>query len=209
MGVKLCDWASFCSKEKLLLNLKSETLITKQQDTMNKEFHDMLFTRHSIRKYTDEPIDGEHVKLLLEAALLAPSGKSVRPWEFVVVEDKEVLAKMSECRPFGSGPVAKCKLAIVVCGDPGKTDVWVEDCTIAATYIQLQAEALGLGSCWIQMRGRFDKDNNDSADLIRELLDIPGEQQVECIIVLGHKDEVRRPVDPDKLLWEKVHIGKF
>ena len=176
---------------------------------MNKEFHDMLFTRHSIRKYTDEPIDVEHVKLLLEAALLAPSGKSVRPWEFVVVEDKEVLAKMSECRPFGSGPVAKCKLAIVVCGDPGKTDVWVEDCTIAATYIQLQAEALGLGSCWIQMRGRFDKDNNDSADLIRELLDIPGEQQVECIIVLGHKDEVRRPVDPDKLLWEKVHIGKF
>ena len=176
---------------------------------MNKEFHDMLFTRHSIRKYIDEPIDGEHVKLLLEAALLAPSGKSVRPWEFVVVEDKEVLAKMSECRPFGSGPVAKCKLAIVVCGDPGKTDVWVEDCTIAATYIQLQAEALGLGSCWIQMRGRFDKDNNDSADLIRELLDIPGEQQVECIIVLGHKDEVRRPVDPDKLLWEKVHIGKF
>ena len=176
---------------------------------MNKEFHDMLFTRHSIRKYTDEPIDGEHVKLLLEAALLAPSGKSVRPWEFVVVEDKEVLAKMSECRPFGSGPVAKCKLAIVVCGDPGKTDVWVEDCTIAATYIQLQAEVLGLGSCWIQMRGRFDKDNNDSADLIRELLDIPGEQQVECIIVLGHKDEVRRPVDPDKLLWEKVHIGKF
>ena len=176
---------------------------------MNKEFHDMLFTRHSIRKYTDEPIDGEHVKLLLEAALLAPSGKSVRPWEFVVVEDKEVLAKMSECRPFGSGPVAKCKLAIVVCGDPGKTDVWMEDCTRAATYIQLQAEALGLGSCWIQMRGRFDKDNNDSADLIRELLDIPGEQQVECIIVLGHKDEVRRPVDPDKLLWEKVHIGKF
>ena len=176
---------------------------------MTKEFHDMLFTRHSIRKYTDEPIDGEHVKLLLEAALLAPSGKSVRPWEFVVVEDKEVLAKMSECRPFGSGPVSKCKLAIVVCGDPGKTDVWVEDCTIAATYIQLQAEALGLGSCWIQMRGRFDKDNNDSADLIRELLDIPGEQQVECIIVLGHKDEVRRPVDPDKLLWEKVHIGKF
>ena len=176
---------------------------------MNKEFHDMLFTRHSIRKYTDEPIDGEHVKLLLEAALLAPSGKSVRPWEFVVVEDKEVLAQMSACRPFGSGPVAKCQLAIVVCGDPGKTDVWVEDCTIAATYIQLQAEALGLGSCWIQMRGRFDKDNNDSADLIRELLDIPGEQQVECIIVLGHKDEVRRPVDPDKLLWEKVHIGKY
>ncbi len=204
-------WLSqFLLQRKIIAKFEIENINNElTRKLMNKEFHDMLFTRHSIRKYTDEPIDGEHVKLLLEAALLAPSGKSVRPWEFVVVEDKEVLAKMSECRPFGSGPVAKCKLAIVVCGDPGKTDVWVEDCTIAATYIQLQAEALGLGSCWIQMRGRFDKDNNDSADLIRELLDIPGEQQVECIIVLGHKDEVRRPVDPDKLLWEKVHIGKF
>ena len=175
---------------------------------MNKEFHDMLFTRHSIRKYTDEPIDGEHVKLLLEAALLAPSGKSVRPWEFVVVEDKEVLAKMSECRPFGSGPVAKCKLAIVVCGDPGKTDVWVEDCTIAATYIQLQAEALGIGSCWVQIRDRFDKDGDSAQDYISQFVNIPGEQQILCAITLGHPDEQRKPFDLEKLQWEKVHIAQ-
>ena len=61
----------------------------------------------------------------------------------------------------------------------------------------------------MQIRNRFDKDNNDAADIIRELLDIPGEQQVECIITLGHKDEVRKPVDPEKLMWEKVHINKF
>ena len=176
---------------------------------MNKEFHDMLFTRHSIRKYTDEPIDGEHVKLLLEAALLAPSGKSVRPWEFVVVEDKEVLAKMSECRPFGSGPVAKCKLAIVVCGDPGKTDVWVEDCTIAATYIQLQAEALGLGSCWCQVRGRDREDDGDSATYVRQLFNIPYQMEVLSIIGFGHKAVTRKPFDEASLAWEKVHIGQY
>ncbi|MGM9803028.1 MAG: nitroreductase family protein [Muribaculaceae bacterium] len=176
---------------------------------MYKEFHDMLFTRHSIRKYTGESIDGEWVKLILEAALLAPSSKSTRPWEFVVVEDAEVLERLAGCKPFGAGPIAKCKMAIVVCAHPGVSDVWVEDAAVAATYMQLQAEALGLGSCWIQIRGRFDKDNNDAADLVRYLLDIPGDQQVECIITLGHKDEVRKPVDPEKLLWEKVHIGKF
>jgi len=176
---------------------------------MEKEFHNMLLIRHSIRKYTDEPIDGEQVKQLLEAALLAPSSKSSRPWEFVVVEDKEVLEKLAGCKPFGAAPIAKCVLAIVVCADPGKSEAWIEDASVAATYIQLQAELLGLGSCWVQIRGRFDKDNNDAADLVRTLLGIPGEQQVECVITLGHKDEVRKPVDPEKLLWERVHIGKF
>ena len=106
---------------------------------MENKFHDMLFTRHSIRKYTDQPIDGEQVKLLLEAALLAPSSKSARPWEFVVVEDKETLEKMAESKPFGAAPLKKCVLAIVVCADPFKSDVWVEDASVAATYIQLQA----------------------------------------------------------------------
>lgn len=176
---------------------------------MENRFHDMLFTRHSIRKYTDQLIDGEQVKQLLEAALLAPTSKSSRPWEFVVVEDKQMLEKMAECKPFGAISLKKCVLAIVVCADPGKSEAWIEDAAVAATYIQLQAEMLGLGSCWVQIRGRFDKDNNESADMIRGLLDIPGEQQVECVITLGHKDEVRRPVDPDKLLWERVHTGKF
>ncbi len=176
---------------------------------MEKKFHEMLYTRHSIRKYTDEPLSGDHVKELLEAALLAPSSKSTRPWEFVVVENKATLEKLAECKPFGAAPLTKCVLAIVICADPGKSDVWVEDCSVAATFIQLKAETLGLGSCWVQIRNRFDKDNNDAADIIRELLDIPGEQQVECIITLGHKDEVRKPVDPEKLMWEKVHINKF
>ena len=173
------------------------------------DFHDLLYNRRSIRKYKESEISSDSVRLILEAALASPSSKSKMPWQFVVVEDKAMLEKLSQCKEFGARPIAGAAIAIVVVLNPYESDVWVEDASVAATYIQLQAELLGLGSCWVQIRGRFDKDNNDAADLLRALLNIPGEQQVECVITLGHKDEVRRPVDPEKLLWEKVHIGKF
>lgn len=176
---------------------------------METEFHDMLFTRHSIRRYTDEKLTAEQVRLIMEAALLAPTSKSKRPWEFVVVDDRETLSAMAACKPFGAASLGTCAMAVAVCADPGQSDVWIEDATVAATFMQMQAEVLGLGSCWVQVRARYNKANDEAQDIVRQALGIPGEQQVECIITFGHKNEVRKPVDPAKLLWEKVHIGKF
>ena len=98
---------------------------------------------------------------------------------------------------------------MVVAVDSTKSDVYVEDATCAALLMHLQAADLGLGSCWIQVRNRFAADGEDSETVIRELLGIPDDISVECIVTFGHIDETRRPVDPDKLLWEKVHIGKW
>lgn len=173
------------------------------------QFHDLLVSRRSIRRYTDQPIDGEDVKLILEAALMAPTSKSSRPWHFVVVEDKDVLKQLSECKESGAAPIAKAPLAIVVAVDPSLTDPWIEDASIAASYIQLQAAALGLGSCWIQIRGRFRADGMPSDEYVQELLGMPETMPVVCIISIGHKDEERKPVDTSKLLWEKVHIGSW
>lgn len=170
-------------------------------------FHELLVNRRSIRRYTDEPIDSESVKLLLEAALLAPTSKSSRPWQFVVVEDKEKLQQLSECKEHGAGPIARAPLAIAIAVDPSLTDPWIEDASIAASYIQLQAAALGLGSCWIQVRGRFRADGIPAEEYVQELLGIPETLPVVCIISIGHKDEERKPVDTSKLLWEKVHIN--
>ena len=100
-------------------------------------------------------------------------------------------------------------MAVVVLGDPAKSDPWIEDASIAAEFMQLQAADLGLGSCWIQVRGRQTADGLWSEDYVRRLLEIPEELQVLCIMTFGHKDEERRPVDTSKLLWEKVHIGKW
>lgn len=174
-----------------------------------ENLHNLLLTRHSIRRYKDEPVDACDVRTILEAALLAPSSKSGRPWQFVVVEDKEMLARMAECKQFGTKPISTAAFAVVVAVDSTKSDVYVEDATCAALLMHLQAADLGLGSCWIQVRNRFAADGEDSETVIRELLGIPDDISVECIVTFGHIDETRRPVDPDKLLWEKVHICKW
>ena len=164
--------------------------------------HDLLIRRHSIRRYTDSAVDPEDVKTILEAALLAPSSKSARPWQFVIVENRDDLQRLSECKANGTRPVAGCALAVVVCADPARSDMYIEDMSIAAAYMQLQATALGLGACWIQVRNRFTADGESAEDIVREILGIPDEMVVECIMTIGHPDEERRPVDPSKLLWE-------
>ncbi|MBD5219147.1 MAG: NAD(P)H nitroreductase [Bacteroidales bacterium] len=172
-------------------------------------FHEMLLRRHSIRRYTDQPIDGNDVKTILEAALLSPSSKSKRPWQFIVVEDKEMLQKLSQAKPAGSISLKNTGLAVVVAGSPEESDMFVEDCTVAALMMQLQAEALGIGSCWVQIRGRFTADGENSETYVQELLGIPYSTIVECIVTFGYSAENRKPVDPEKLLWEKVHIGEW
>ena len=173
------------------------------------DFHQMLVNRHSIRRYTSEPLNPENVKTILQAALLAPSSKSKRPWQFIVVEDKEMLEKLSKAKKIASHPIAGATMAVVVISDPEQSDVFIEDTSIAAVFMQLQATALGLGSCWIQIRNRFSENGEPAEVLVQSLLGIPQYLPVECIITFGHSDETRKSVDVDKLLWEKVHIGKW
>lgn len=174
-----------------------------------ESLHELLIRRHSIRRYKAEAVDPEDVKTIIEAALLAPSSKSVRPWEFVVVEDRGDLEKLAGCKAAGGRPVANCALAVVVCADAERSDMYIEDMSIAAAYMQLQATALGLGACWIQVRNRFAADGDDAQEIVRETLGIPANFVVECIVTVGHPDEERRPVDPAKLLWEKVHAERW
>lgn len=111
------------------------------------DFHELIINRRSIRKYTDEPISPEDVKLILESALLAPTSKSARAWQLVAVEDKATLEVLGGCKPAGAVSVARCPLAIVVAVDSTKSEAWMEDASVAASYMQLQAASLGLGSC--------------------------------------------------------------
>lgn len=176
---------------------------------MDSNFNSLLFSRHSIRRYKDQPLDPQSVKQIFEAALLSPSSKSARPWQFVAVEDREVLTQLSKCKKIGSVSLKTAQLAIVVCADPAKSDVYVEDCSVAANMMHLQAAALGIGSCWVQIHNRFSEDGEPAQNMVKELLNIPDELQVVVIMTFGISDENRKPVDPSKLLWEKVHIGSY
>lgn len=171
--------------------------------------HDLLVERRSIRRYKDEPLKADDVKLILEAGLLSPTGKNARAWHFVAVDDKEMLQRLSECKSSGAMPVAKAPLAVVVCVDVTASETWVEDGSIAAAYMMLQARELGIGSCWIEVNGRFAADGTPAGEVVQELLGLPEQVQPLCIVTMGLPDEERKPQNVDKLLWERVHIGRF
>lgn len=174
-----------------------------------ENFHDLLKHRRSIRKYTNEPIDPEHVKLILQAALMSPASKRSNEWEFIVVENREMLEKLSHCKDLGAKPIAGATLAVVVAADPVKSDAWIEDASIASILMQLQASDLGLGSCWIQVRNRNTEHGQSAEDFVKDALEIPFPLQILSIVTFGHKDETRKPYDEEKLLWEKIHIDKW
>ena len=174
-----------------------------------ESFASLIKQRRSTRKFTEEPLTPEQVEAILKAGLMAPSSKRSNPWQFIVVEDKEMLQKLAHCKNGGSAFLEGCSLAVVVCADVMASDVWVEDASVASIYMQLQADDLGLGSCWCQIRNRVTEDERDSNDYVRFLLQIPYQLDVLSIIGFGHKDQVRKPFDESHLQWEKIHLGKY
>ncbi len=110
-----------------------------------ENFSELIKNRRSMRKFTDEELTQDQVVALMKAALMSPSSKRSNSWQFVVVDDKEVLKELSHCKEQASSFIADAALAIVVMADPLASDVWIEDASIASIMIQLQAEDLGLG----------------------------------------------------------------
>jgi len=172
-------------------------------------FAELVATRRSVRKFSEEKLTSEQVEQIMKTALMAPSSKRSTSWQFVLVEDKDKLKALSLCKPSGCSFIADCALAIVVLGDPTLSTAVIEDTSIVATYIQLQADDLDLGSCWVQVRGRETEAGQDSEDYIRTLLDIPYHLSVGCVIAIGNKVQPNKPFNEDLLQWEKVHIEKF
>lgn len=165
--------------------------------------------RRSIRKFLDQSVEPDKIDVLLEAALRAPSSKNIKPWEFIAVTDKELLTALAKTKPHGSSFVDKASLVIVVCGEPGKSDMWVEDCSIATTLMLLAAEEAGLGACWVQVRGRNHDDQTTASNYVRELLGIPDHIEVEAFVAAGYPAESLPPHDKQKLRFDKVHDNRY
>lgn len=173
------------------------------------DFKDLIQLRRSHRKFEDAEIDGDALKLILRAALMSPTSKGQRAWQFVVVDDKAAIEKLADCKDAGSQLLKSAQIAIVVLGDDSKNDCWVEDGSIAAFAMQLQAEELALGSCWVQLRGRTLSDGTDSESIVRGILAIPDNYRVLCILAVGKKADERQPQNEERLKWENVHINNF
>lgn len=168
----------------------------------------LLMKRRSIRVFKNEMPEGELIQKLIKAGLLAPSSKNKKPVELVVIDDKDTMSKLKVCKNKGIIGLETAPCAIVVIGDSEKSDVWIEDASIAASYIQLEAENLGLGTVWIQMRKRFS-DLDSSETEVRKVLNIPEKYGVLCIIAVGYKNEIKNSYNENDIDNSKLHYGKF
>lgn len=174
-----------------------------------ENFSELIKKRRSMRKFTGEELTQDEVVALLKAALMSPTSKRSNSWQFIVVDDKPTLELLSKCKEAGASFLKDAALGIVVLGDPLASDVWIEDASVASIMIQLQAEDLGLGSCWIQVRGRYTATGMPADEFVHGVLDIPLQLQVLSIIAVGHKGMERKPFDESHLQWEKIHLNKY
>lgn len=170
---------------------------------------ELLKKRRSIRRFKDIEVEKEKIDRIVKSALLSPSSRNIRPWEFIVVTDKGIIQELSKSKEHGSSFLKGAPLAIVVIADKNASDVWVEDASIASIVIQMEAEDIGLGSCWVQIRNRQHSSNKTSDEYVREVLNIPAIYSVESIIGIGYPNEQRPSYSDDELLYEKVFINKY
>ena len=162
-----------------------------------------IFSRKSVRSYTDEPISAEQIEMLLRAAMAAPSGRNSQPWRFVVVTEQETKEKLA----VGFNKmIAKAPVAIVVCGQTHKDDGapnnnWTADCAAATENLLLAAEALGLGTVWTAC---YPYDDRMKPAI--EALALPDSVKPYSIVPVGHPASNEQPKDkwkPDSIHYEK------
>ena len=170
---------------------------------------ELLRQRRSIRNYTTQKIEAEKLDILKEAGLRSPSSKNINPWEFIFVDDSDLIAGLKKCKPHGVTPLSTAPLAIVVCADETLNDVWVEDCSIASIILQLTAQSLGLGSCWIQIRKRMHSEEILAEKYIQNLLNIPKKFRVLNIVTIGYPEKTREGKPFKELQFEKIRINGF
>jgi len=167
-------------------------------------FLDLLRKRRSIRQFTGQQLSEEHIRILKETVVRAPTSRGHNPWKFVFVTDREIISKLSQAKTKGSAFLANCPLAVVVCADTTCSDVWPEDCAIASICLQLAATELGLGSCWAQIRLRSHDDKTSASDFISTLLKLGDHVAVDNVIGIGYPAEIKEEHPAEELPWSHI-----
>ena len=169
----------------------------------------LLKQRRSIRIFENRKVEKEKIAQIVQTALLSPSSKNNNPWKFIIVEDQEILSKLSDSKAHGSRFLNKAPLAIVVLADPRQSDVWIEDASIGTTIILLSAQALGLGCCWIQIRRRKHSDGQDSEQFVADSLGIPKHLRILCMVAIGYPGEEKSEKKIEKKKLNDVFLNRF
>ena len=173
------------------------------------QFIDDLRSRRSIRIFNNNPITEEQLALLKESLLRSPTSRGRNPWEFIIIDDPAVMEKVSRAKMHGSDFLSGANKAFVICANEEVSDVWIEDCAIAAITLQYIAHALGLGSCWAQIRSRNHDENSSAEFYLQQLLNIPPHIRVASIIGIGQPAEYKNGHPDNELPQGKFHLNNY
>lgn len=154
------------------------------------DFLEVIDKRHNVRKYSDRPVERELLDAMVRIAQTAPSSRNSRSTSFVIVEDRDTLDALSQMRDYGSSLLAGAQAAIIVLGDTSKTDLWVDNCAISATFLQLAVTSMDLASCWVHINGRprlkAEPEGPGAVEYVMELLGIKDGLVPYCAIAIGY-----------------------
>ncbi len=175
----------------------------KQDETTlkSKAVLENIAERKSVRKYLNKSVEEDKIDAMVKAGMAAPSGMDRRPWEFVVVTDREALDSMAAILPDAK-MLTNAPLAIVVCGDTTRSSYWYLDCSAATQNVLLAAEALGLGAVWTAAYPYEDR-----IDVVRQNTGLPENIVPLCVIPIGYPDGPQKA--KDKFDLQRVHRNKY
>lgn len=186
----------------LCISCSTSTNNSTNMETSKKDVvFNNIFSRKSVRHYTDEEVSRETLEQLVKAGMAAPSGKNTQPWSFVIVSDRQILDKMADGLPYAK-MLKDAKHAIIVCGDEEKSSYWYLDCSAASQNILLAIEAMGLGGVWTAAYPYEDR-----IKVVREAIELPANIIPLNVIPVGHPKNMEKPKDK----WDatKVHWNKY
>ncbi len=171
--------------------------------------YEIFENRRSIRKFDDTPIDEESLKKILKIGLTSPTGNNLKTVDFILIQDKKTIIELSEIRKIGTKLLKTAGAAILVIADASKSNLWIEDASIAMAYMHLASDAMGLGSCWVQMRTRDDVNGDDLESVLQERFDIPKHMKPLAILALGNITNNPKKLKQRQVDWQKVHMEKY
>ncbi len=164
------------------------------------EFKKILDSRRSTRKFLPRKVEHDKLQRIVDMALQAPSSRNTRSTRLLVVEKPEQLERIASMRDYGSAFVKDAPAAIIVAGDRDASDLWLDNCAITATTLQLAAVDEGLASCWVHVNARpclkDQPDGRKADDYLREFLPIPEHYGILCVVALGYSDFHPAPLPP-------------
>ena len=172
-----------------------------------------IFTRRSVRNFTDQPVSDETLEIILRAGMSGPCCVNARDWSFVVTRDTALLTKMADANGRPATPLRGAALGILILGDLERAfkpapDYWIIDGSIAAQNMTLAAHALGLGSVWLGTYPQMDR-----VEAQRELLGLPDTVIPHSILAFGYPDHSKEPAHDDREKGyyepERVHMEQW